>query len=280
MSGGGDVGTARYVVNCSILLTELPLLRRPQAARDAGFDAVEFWWPFDDAVPADSEVEAFIGAVTDAGVRLTALNFAGGDMAAGERGLLSDPARRRELHDNVDVALGIADRLGTKAFNALYGNRLDGVTAAEQDAVAAENLEHIGRLAERAGAVILVEPLSGVDAYPLRTARDVISVIEEVNGVTSLRLLADLYHLSVNADDITAAVDEFGDRIGHVQLADAPGRGAPGTGTVDFGRHLAHLHERGYRGHVSLEYRDDSGDPFGWLPRSQRGADPWQRADK
>lgn len=280
MSGGVEMSAPRYVVNCSILLTELPLLRRPQAARDAGFGAVEFWWPFERAVPADSEVEAFIGAVTDAGVALSALNFAGGDMAAGERGLLSLPARREELRDNVDVAFGIADRLGTNAFNALYGNRLCDVPASEQDTVAAENLEHIGRLAERAGAVILVEPLSGVDAYPLRTARDVISVIERVSGVTSLRLLADLYHLSVNGDDISAVIDEYGDRIGHVQIADAPGRGAPGTGTVDFGRHLADLHRRGYRGNVSLEYRDDGADPFGWLPRSQRGADLWEQAGK
>ncbi len=280
MSGGADVDAPRYVVNCSILLTDLPLLARPQAARDAGFDAVEFWWPFEDSVPADGEVAAFIGAVADAGVRLTALNFAGGDMAAGERGLLSDPSRRQELRDNVDVAFGIADRLGTKAFNALYGNRIGGVHAQEQDVVAAENLDHIGALAQRAGAVVLVEPLSGVEAYPLRTARDVITVIDRVPGVTSLRLLADLYHLSTNGDDLSTVIDEYGDRIGHVQIADAPGRGAPGTGTVDFDRHLAHLRERGYRGHVSLEYRDDGADPFGWLPRSRRAASPWEQVGK
>ncbi len=274
------MSAARFVVNCSILLTDLPLLQRPQAARDAGFEAVEFWWPFDDSVPADSEVEAFIAAVTDAGIGLAALNLAGGDMAAGERGLLSHPGRRQELRDNVDVAFGIADRLGTKAFNALYGNRMDGVAAAEQDAVAAENLEHIGRIAERSGAVVLLEPLSGVAAYPLRTARDAVAVLDRVDDVSSLRLLADLYHLSVNGDDLTAVIDDHGDRIGHVQLADAPGRGAPGTGTVDFDRHLAHLRERGYRGKVSLEYRADGADPFDWLPRSRRGADPWAPAGK
>jgi hydroxypyruvate isomerase len=264
----------RYVVNCSMLLTDLPMLRRPQAARDAGFAAVESWWPFADAVPGDTEVDAFIRAVDDAGVRLTALNFAGGDMAAGERGLLSDPARRQEFLDNADVVFGLADRLGTKAFNALYGNRLPGVGADAQDGVAAENLVHIGRRAERIGAVILVEPLSGVAGYPLRTAADVIAVIDRVE-VPTLRVLADLYHLSMNGDDIPAVIDAQVGRIGHVQIADAPGRGAPGTGTVDFGRHLAHLAERGYRGHVSLEYREDGPDPFAWLPRSRRGGSPF-----
>lgn len=265
---------ARYVVNCSMLLTELPLLRRPEAARDAGFDAIELWWPFEDSVPGDAEVDALIGAVTDAGVQLVALNFAGGDMTAGERGLMSDPSRCQEFLDNVDVAVGIAERLGTKAFNALYGNRLVGVGSARQDETAAQNLAIAARRAQRVDAGILVEPLSGVPGYPLRTAADVVAVLDRV-GEASVRLLADLYHLTVNGDDLAAVIDLYGDRIGHVQLADAPGRGAPGTGSIDFGAHLAHLGRRGYRGHVSLEYTCAGADPFAWLPQSDRGAGPW-----
>ena len=74
--------TRAYTVNCSILLTDLPLLQRPQAARDAGFDAVEFWWPFDTPVPSDGQVDTFVRAIQDAGVQLTGLNFAAGDMPA------------------------------------------------------------------------------------------------------------------------------------------------------------------------------------------------------
>ncbi len=265
---------ARYVVNCSMLLTELPLLHRPQAARDAGFEAIEFWWPFADSVPRDSEVDAFVRAVADAGVHLAALNFAGGDMVAGERGLLSDPARRQEFSDNVDVAIGIAERLGTTAFNALYGNRFEGLRPEIQDEVAAANLAGAGARAGRIGAVLLIEPLSGVAAYPLRTAADAITVIDRV-GVPTLRLLADLYHLTVNGDDLDGVIDAYAQRIGHVQLADAPGRGVPGTGGIDFGRHLAHLGRLGYDGHVSLEYRSDGPDPFGWLPPSRRAGSPW-----
>lgn len=273
MRAGADV-SARYVVNCSMLLTDLPLWQRPAAARSAGFDAVEFWWPFADSVPGDGEVDAFVRAVDDAGVQLVALNFTGGDMAAGERGVLSDPHRRSEFRDSADVAFGIADRLGTKAFNALYGNRRAGVSAQLQDDTAVHNLEHVRAQAEKIGAAILIEPLSGVPDYPLRTAADVASVLDRVGG-GSLYLLADLYHLTVNGDDIEAVIDLYGDRIGHVQVADAPGRGAPGTGAVDFPTHLAHLADRGYRRHVSLEYRCDAADPFGWLPRGRRGRSPW-----
>jgi hydroxypyruvate isomerase len=267
--------TPAYTLNCSILLTDLPLLERPQAARDAGFDAVEFWWPFDTAVPPDAQVDAFVRAIEDAGVRLTGLNFAAGNMPAGDRGLLSDPAHTAAFRDNIDVAIGIGQRLGTKAFNALYGNRVDGVDPAEQDTIAAEMLALAGRAAEKLGAVVLVEPVSGTPAYPLKLAADAVAVIDRVraeSGVESLRLLADLYHLTVNGDDVGAALDRYAGQIGHVQIADAPGRGEPGTGSIDIAGYLAQLHRNGYRGYVGLEYKATRADTFDWLPRDQRAA--------
>ena len=116
-----------YTVNASILLTDLPVLRRPAAVADAGFTAVEFWWPFPVAVPTDSDVDAFVSAISDAGIQLSGLNFFAGDMAAGDRGLVSWVGRESEFADNVDVVAGIGERLGCRAFNALYGLRADGV---------------------------------------------------------------------------------------------------------------------------------------------------------
>jgi len=130
----------RFDVNCSILFTELPLLKRPEAARAAGFDAVEFWWPFADPVPGDHEVDAFTGALADAGVQLALLNFAGGDMAAGDRGLLGLPEGSAAFRANIDVCAGIAARTGCTILNALYGNRADGLSKQQQDELAAENL--------------------------------------------------------------------------------------------------------------------------------------------
>ncbi|GAA4400161.1 hydroxypyruvate isomerase family protein [Tsukamurella soli] len=265
----------RYTVNCSILLTDLPLLQRPQAARDAGFDSVEFWWPFAAAVPGDAEVDAFIGAIDDAGVQLTGLNFAAGDMPAGDRGLLSDPTRSHEFVDNVAVAVGIGERLGTTAFNALYGNRLEGVAPEVQDELGAENLARAGRAAARIGAVVLVEPVSGAPAYPLKLAADAVSVIDRVRDrydVDALRLLADLYHLRVNGDDIDAVIDRYADRVGHVQIADAPGRGEPGTGSLDLDALLGRLDRAGYTGYVGLEYKPTRANTFDWLPRDRRAA--------
>ena len=102
-----DTGGLAFDVNCSILFTELPLLQRPAAAKAAGFDAVEFWWPFAEPVPGDREVDAFITALGDAGVSLAALNFAAGDMAAGERGWVSQPAGSAALRANIPVCVAL-----------------------------------------------------------------------------------------------------------------------------------------------------------------------------
>jgi hydroxypyruvate isomerase len=261
---------ARYSVNCSILFTELPLLERPAAARAAGFDAVEFWWPFPVATPADDEVDRFVRSVEDAGVQLTGLNFAAGDMPGGDRGLVSWPGREAEFRASVDIATEIGSRLGTGVFNALYGNRIAGTDAKEQDELAAENLAYAtGRVA---GTVVL-EPVSGMDRYPLLTAADAIEVADRV-AVPDLKLLADLYHLTVNGDDVAAVIERYTPRIGHVQIADAPGRHEPGTGEIPFDRHLSALDSAGYTGWIGLEYQPSTTTDraFDWLPREQRGA--------
>jgi hydroxypyruvate isomerase len=267
--------TATYTVNCSILLTELPLLHRPRAARHAGFEAVEFWWPFDTPTPPDDDVTAFIRAIQDAGVQLTGLNFAAGNMPAGDRGILSNPELTQAFRDNVEIAVGIAETLGTRAFNALYGNRIDDYSPATQDHVATENLAYAARAADRIGATVLVEPVSGAPRYPLLTAADAIRVIDRVHkehGATNVQLLADVYHLHVNGDDITAAINDYCSRIGHVQIADAPDRGEPGTGEIPIRTYLEQLEAQGYRGYVGLEYKATKPDTFEWLPRAERGA--------
>jgi hydroxypyruvate isomerase len=267
----------RYEVNCSILFTELPLLERPEAAKQAGFDAVEFWWPFASAVPSDSDIDAFVTAIEDAGVQLVGLNFFAGDMPGGDRGLVSWPKRSGEFRDNIDVTVGIGERLGCRAFNALYGNREEGHSEAEQDSLAVENLGLAARAAARIQGTVLVEPVSGAERYPLRTAADVQVVIDRVQasyGVQNIGLLADLYHLAVNGDDVDQVITEYAGRIAHVQIADAPGRNEPGTGTLPLQRQLAALEAGGYTGWVGLEYKPSTTtvESFGWLPRERRAA--------
>jgi hydroxypyruvate isomerase len=256
--------------NISLLFVEVPFQRRPAAAAAAGFTAIECWWPFTSASPTTAEVDAFVASVADAGVQLRGMNFFGGDMAGGERGVASHPGRRQEFDESVAIAVDIGAQLGVTGFNALYGNRLDGVSDTDQDDVALAALAAAAEHAYSIGATVLVEPISGVAAYPLRLAADALTVIGGVRERIAkgrIALLADLYHLTVNGDDLRRLVAEHAGDIGHVQVADAPGRHEPGTGRVPIVDLIDLLDHAGYTGGIGLEYvpAQDTVAGLSWL---------------
>lgn len=265
----------RFNVNLSILFTELPLLERPAAAAAAGFTAVELWWPWVDApTPEQSELDALRAAITDAGVQLVGLNFYAGQLPGPDRGALSIPGEESEkFRANLSVAADFAKSLGCKALNALYGNRVEGVAPAVQDELALENLASAAREADRVGAVLLIEALNKPESprCPIVSAPAAIAVVDKVNALTGLgnaKFLMDLYHLSMNGEDLPAVIDQYVAQTGHVQIADNPGRGAPGTGSLPLEDLLDQLQKAGYDGWVGLEYKAGdrpSHEAFGWL---------------
>jgi hydroxypyruvate isomerase len=269
--------TLRYDVNLSILFTELPLLERPAAAAAAGFDAVELWWPFPEPEPSDRELDALRTSLDDAGVRLVGLNFDAGDMAAGSRGLLSRPRDSDRFRANIDVAVGFADAVGCTTLNALYGNRDPEVTVPEQRELATENLVLAATAANRVGATVVIEALNSHEnpLYPITSSQkalDLVDYLRVVQGTRNVAFLADLYHLARMGEPVERLVELRGDRFGHVQIADAPGRGQPGTGDLDWDAVLERLAASGYRGHIGLEYKPvgPSAESFEWLPRHRR----------
>lgn len=265
----------RYSVNCSIMLQHLPLHQRPRVVADAGFGAVEFWWPFDTAAPCDEDVSDFERAVSDSGCRLTALNLYSGDRSAGDQGIIGDPRGRDGFQASLDVAIGIAERTGCRAFNVLYGNLEPGVTIEQHDALALENLVAAANALARIGASVLLEPRSASPRYGLRSVTKALAIIEaaRAHGADNVLLLADFYHLAVTGHDVSAVIRDHLDIIGHIQIADAPGRGAPGTGDLPLRSWLELCAQGGYDGAIALEYEAVDDDLFGWLPRMQRA---WQ----
>ncbi|MBY8885827.1 TIM barrel protein [Streptomyces sp. PTM05] len=273
---------ARFDVNLSILFTELPLLERPAAAAAAGFTAVELWWPWVDApTPERAELDALRGALNDAGTQLVGLNFYAGQLPGPDRGALSVPGEESEkFRANIDVAADFAQSLGCTALNALYGNRVEGVAPEAQDELALENLTLAARAAHRVGAVLLIEALNAPESplCPIVSAPKAIEVVERVNEATGLdnaRFLMDLYHLSMNGEDLHEVIDRYTDRTGHVQIADNPGRSFPGSGALDLADLLGRLDKAGYDGWIGLEYKPGDGpsaDAFDWLPRERRAA--------
>ncbi|MEU8569769.1 TIM barrel protein [Streptomyces pathocidini] len=262
----------RFDVNLSILFTELPLLERPAAAAAAGFGAVELWWPWvDSPTPEQAELDALRGALDDAGTRLVGLNFYAGQLPGPDRGALSLPGEESDrFRANIDVAADFARSVGCTALNALYGNRVEGVDPQVQDALALENLVLAARAADRVGATLLVETLNRPESprYPLVSAEAAIEVVDKVNAATGLgnaTFLMDLYHLSMNGEDLHRVIERHTGKTGHVQIADNPGRGAPGSGDLDFADLFERLDKAGYEGWVGLEYKSPAETAFDWL---------------
>jgi hydroxypyruvate isomerase len=222
-------------------------------------------------------VDAFVRAIADAGVRLEALNFFAGNLPAGDRGVVSVPGRAAEFRESVEVLAGIAAQTGCVLFNALYGVRVEHAAPAAQDELAAENLALAARAVSSFGGTVLLEPLATGEngAYPLTSPDEVLAVIRRVrkdSGAGNIRLLADFYHLAQNGFGWEQVIDGYLQDTGHVQIADAPGRHQPGTGTIAFGRLFAALEGAGYEGCVGIEYRPEGSteDSLEWLPRAAR----------
>ncbi|MGZ6777359.1 MAG: hydroxypyruvate isomerase family protein [Mycobacterium sp.] len=256
--------------NCSMLFTEFDVLDRPAAAKAAGFEAIEFWWPWQEPVPGDRDVDAFVAAVRNAGVALIGLNFFAGDLSGPDCGAASIPGLSQQFQDNIPVAIGIGEQLGTPAFNALYGNRVPGMAAIAQDDLALHNLGLAAAEAARIDARILIEAVSGPKPYPLRTAADALAVMDRLHeqGHSNAALLLDIYHLASNGDDVDRAIATHHHKVGHVQIADAPGRGEPGSGNLDLGHYVDALTHAGYRGWFALEYKPSTAttaESLGWM---------------
>lgn len=262
-----------FVLNCSTLLTELPVNERAAAAAAAGFTEVEFWWPFDGTpVPSDQDIDAFIDSLNSAGVKLVGLNFWAGNMAGGDRGRVSTKGECSAFKENVEVVAEIGKRTGCKAFNALYGLRQPEFTEEEQEILAVKNLAYAAKTVGTIDGTVLLEPVSGAAEYPLKTAADALAIIDQVRAGESeagaaqnIALLADFYHLAVNGDDVAQVIENHTTQFGHIQIADNPGRGAPGTGELPLFDWISRARELGYTGKVALEYKQDQATAFDWL---------------
>lgn len=246
-----------YIGNLSTLYADLPRDERPAAAARDGFARVESWWDFDAANPPADELEGFLGALEAAGVQLVAMNSHGGDRAAGERGLACLHGREEEFRASIASVVRVAQRTGARFFNVTFGQLDPAGDEAAQYAEAAARYRWAAQQVEVVGGTILIEALSvaGNGSYPFHTGADVVAFLtEHLADVPNIGFLFDSFHLAANRVDVVAAAGELAPWIKHVQFADFPGRGKPGTGGLDFDAIVARLEAASYAGDFSLEY--------------------------
>ncbi len=252
----------RFAANLTMLFTEYPFLERFDRAAQAGFDAVEFLFPYDE------DIAAVRDALHRNGLTQVLFNLPAGDFAAGERGIANDPSRVGEFRDGVGRALEIAATLECRQLNCLVGLELSGVPRDTQWQTMVENLRFASEQAESAGVRQVVEPLNSIDTpgFLLVTTRDALRLLDDV-GSDNLRIQYDVYHMQRMEGNLTATLREHLDRIGHIQVADAPARNQPGTGEINYPFIFQTLDETGYEGSIGCEYKPlpSTEESLAWL---------------
>jgi 2-dehydrotetronate isomerase len=244
--------------NISILFTELPFLERFQAAADSGFSAVEMWFPY------DWPIEQVATRARDAGLPCVCINAPPGDVAKGDFGYAAVASRKQEFLAGLTQALEYADALGAGTLHVLAGMRVEDRAGMSNEP--AENPTYMAHLREaaelcaRSQKTLLIEPLNPVDrpGYLLSRQQQARAVVQRL-GMPNVKIMYDLYHAEMTGEHLLENLRLNWDMLGHVQIADAPGRHEPGTGLIDFEAVFAELKARGYAGFVGCEYKPIKG---------------------
>ena len=252
----------RFAANLTMLFTEHPFLDRFELAAKAGFEAVEFLFPYD-FTTADIQAR-----LRDNGLKLVLHNLPAGNWSEGERGIAVLPDRVDEFQEGVGRAIETATALGVKQLNCLAGKAPLGASESLLRNTFVSNLKFAAGELKKAGLKLLIEPVNNIDipGFFLTRSAQALSIMDDV-GSDNLYLQFDLYHAQRMEGELTGTLKRHLARIAHVQIADNPGRHEPGTGEVNWDFIFKQLDELGYPGHVGCEYAPAAGTEagLGWF---------------
>jgi len=252
----------KFAANLSMLFTELPFLDRFAAARAAGFSAVEYLFPY------EHTTQELAARLREHGLKQVLHNLPAGDWAAGERGIACHPNRVLEFRAGVAQAIEYAHALDCPQLNCLAGKLPAGVIPAAAHATLVANLRFAAAELGAAGLRLLVEPINTFDipGFFLTRTDQALALMDEV-GADNLLLQYDLYHAQRTEGELAGTLSRHLARIGHIQLADNPGRHEPGTGEINYPFLFRHLDALGWKGFIGCEYKPKTNtvDGLGWL---------------
>lgn len=248
----------RFSANLGFLWTELSLPDAIHAASAAGFDAVECHWPYG---TDPSEVRAALEAT---GLKMLGLNTARGDVAAGENGLAALPGREADARAAIDQAVAYAAQIGAAKVHVMAGF----AEGAAAQAAFVANLRYACEVAAPKGIAILIEPLNHYDApgYFLSTTTQALGVIEAV-GTENIALMFDCYHVQLMEGDLSNRLRKLQPKIGHIQFASVPDRGAPDHGEVAYAHIFEVIAAMGWETPLGAEYKPGGATEatLGWM---------------
>lgn len=239
----------RFSANISMLFREVEFPERFEAAAQAGFHAVEIQFPY------AWEKSLLARGAQRAGVEVVLINIPAGDPEKGDRGIACLPSRVAEFREGVARAMEYAAALGCERMNCLAGVAPPEVAGAKLRETFVSNLRYAAGELARYGMTLLVEPINtrDVPGFYLCASGQALALMDDT-GAPNLKLQYDFHHMQIMGDDLAETLSANLHRIGHMQIADVPGRHEPGTGEIDFPRLFELIDRLGYRGWVGAEY--------------------------
>jgi len=240
----------KFSANLSMLFTEVGFADRFERAAKAGFKAVECQFPY------ELSKEDVAEKLDKYGLEFVLHNVPAGNWAAGERGTACLPGRESEFQEGVGKAIEYAKALKCPRINCLVGLTPKDVPADKVRQTLVSNLKFAAEAMQKAGISTLVESLNSYDVagFYLTNSAAVLQLIDEVNH-PNLFYQYDIYHMQVMEGNLTKTIRDNIKRIGHIQLADVPGRHEPGTGEINFTNLFKFIDEAGYTGWIGCEYK-------------------------
>ncbi|WP_210543158.1 2-oxo-tetronate isomerase [Rhodoferax sp. PAMC 29310] len=272
----------RFAANLSMLYPELPFMARFEAAKNDGFEAVEYLFPY--AFPAH-ELAAALKANALQQVLFNAPPGGADPVTcaqawdAGERGLACLPGREADFQFGVQLALDYAQALHCPRIHVMAGLASIDTDPAQLRTTYVNNLRWAARLAAQQGVEVLIEPINPRDMprYFLNRQDHAHEIVQEV-GAPNLKVQMDLYHCQVVEGDLSRKLRQYlpTGRVTHIQVAGVPERHEPDQGEVNYPYLFALLDELGYTGWVGCEYRPRLGavtggttQGLGWRPHRE-----------
>jgi hydroxypyruvate isomerase len=256
----------KFSANLSMLFNEVDFMQRFRCAKEQGFTAIEYMFPY------DYSVQALRGALEENQLTQVLQNLPAGDWAAGERGIACLPGREAEFRDGVGLAVEYARALGCAQINCLIGNPDKSVAQHKTDEIVVANLSYAARELAKANIRLLVEPINKYDmpAFYLQTTRQALELMDWVAS-PNLFIQYDIYHMQRMEGELAHTMETLLQKIAHIQVADNPGRHEPGTGEINYDYLFRALDKMGYRGWIGCEYKPATTTATGlsWIKQYQ-----------
>ena len=238
-----------FCANLSMLFNEVKFMEKFKLASENGFKGIEYLFPYD---YSKSEIK---DQLNDNNLSQILFDFPAGNFAAGERGIAIFPERKNEFREGVHKAIDYATFLNCERLTVLVGIADGKYTTEKYNETLIENLLYAADHVKNTDIKILVEALNTIDApnYFVSSTSHCKEIIKAVN-LPSVKIQYDIYHMQIMEGDIIRTFENNFDKIGHIQIADNPGRNEPGTGELNYKKIFEYLNNSDYDGWIGCEY--------------------------